>query len=79
MNNITVRNIPERIHKKLKKRSELSRRSINSEIIACLEEALLDNKKEVEEILAKSEDIRSKLNFEISLSDLEEAKNSGRL
>lgn len=79
MNNITVRNIPERIHKKLKKRSQLSRRSINSEIIACLEEALLDNKKEVEEILAKSEDIRSKLNFEISLSDLEEAKNSGRL
>jgi len=79
MNNITVRNIPERIHKKLKKRSQLSRRSINSEIIACLEEALLTNKLEVEQILAKSKEIRNSLDFEITLDELEEAKNYGRI
>jgi plasmid stability protein len=79
MNNITVRNIPDRIHKKLKKRSELSRRSINSEIIACLEEALITDKNEVEQILRKSKEIRTNQNFEITLSDLEEAKNNGRI
>ena len=78
MNNITVRNIPDRIHKKLKKRSELSRRSINSEIISCLEEALFSNKHEVEMIIKKSQEIRHNLNFEITLSELEEAKISGR-
>jgi fatty acid-binding protein DegV len=60
-------------------RSRHTRRSINSEIIACIEEVLLDNKKEVEEILKKSEEMRSRLNFEIFPADLEEAKNSGRL
>ncbi len=78
MINIIVRNLPERIHKKLKKRSELSRRSINSEIIACLEKALLTNKLEVEQILAKSKKIRYSLNFEITLDALEEAKSYGR-
>ncbi len=78
MNNITIRNISDRIHKKLKKRSELSRRSINSEIIACLEESLFTNKNEVEQILRKSQEIRNNLNFEITLSELEEAKSYGR-
>lgn len=79
MNSITVRNIPERVHKKLKQRSELSRRSINSEIIACLEEVLLTNKLEVEQILAKSKMIRDNLNFEINLDELEKAKDNGRI
>jgi len=79
MNNLTVRNIPDKIHKRLKERTKHTHRSINSEIISCLEEVLLNNKKEVEEILTRSEEIRSKLNFEISLADLEEAKKTGRL
>lgn len=78
MNNITVRNIPNNIHKKLKKRSELSRRSINSEIIACLEEVLLTNKTEVEKLLLKSKEIKNNINFEISIEELEKAKNYGR-
>lgn len=79
MNNLTVRNIPDRIHKRLKKRSELSRRSINSEIIACLEETLFPDKNEVQEIIKKSQEIRSNQNFEITLSELEEAKSYGRI
>lgn len=78
MNNITVRNIPDRIHKKLKKRSELSRRSINSEIIACLEEVLLTGKNEVEDVLKRSKEIRKNLSFEVTLDELEEAKSYGR-
>jgi len=78
MNNITVRNIPERIHKRLKERTKYTHRSINSEIIACLEEALFTNKLEVERILAKSKEISYSLNFDITLDELEEAKSYGR-
>jgi plasmid stability protein len=78
MNNITVRNIPDKLHKILKKRTEISRRSLNSEIIACLEEALLPNKLEVEKILEKSEQIRNRLSFEVDLKEVSEAIDNGR-
>jgi plasmid stability protein len=78
MGNITVRNIPDNLHKLLKKRTEISRRSMNSEIIACLEEALLPNKKEVEKFLKKSEQIRNRLSFEIDLEEISEAIDNGR-
>jgi plasmid stability protein len=79
MNSITVRNIPDSLHKKLQKRSRLSRRSLNSEIIACLEEALMPNKNEIEQLLEKSNTIRSKLSFTILNEDIDTAKSSGRL
>jgi hypothetical protein len=62
----------------LKKRTEISRRSLNSEIIACLEEALLPNKLEVEKILEKSEQIRNRLSFEVDLKEVSEAIDNGR-
>lgn len=79
MNSITVRNIPDSLHKKLKKRSRLFRRSLNSEIIKCLEEALMPNKNEIEQLLERSNTIRSKLSFTILNEDINTAKSSGRL
>ncbi|MCF8262554.1 MAG: Arc family DNA-binding protein [Melioribacteraceae bacterium] len=78
MNSITVRNIPTPIHKKLKERSKIKRRSLNSEIIACLEEFLLPNQLEVDKILKKSEELRTNQNFEISLDEIEETIRTGR-
>ena len=78
MNNITVRNIPDRIHKKLKIRAELTHRSLNNEIIACLEESLFPNTIEVKQILDESDRIRRGLNFSINLEDIISAKNTGR-
>jgi plasmid stability protein len=37
---ITVKNIPDKLYKKLKKNAALHRRSINSEIIYCIEKVL---------------------------------------
>lgn len=78
MNSITVRNIPDRIKKRLNNRIKITHRSLNSEIIACLEEHLFPSSREVELILEKSEQIRNKLNFTIDLDEIDGAKRQGR-
>jgi antitoxin FitA len=41
MPNITIKNIPDRLYQKIKETSQQNRRSINAEVIVCLEEKLL--------------------------------------
>ena len=41
MANITIKNIPDRLYQKIKASSKQNRRSINAEVIVCLEEKLL--------------------------------------
>jgi plasmid stability protein len=38
--NITVKNIPDNVHQALKRRARLNKRSLNSEILSCLEAAV---------------------------------------
>lgn len=78
MSSITVRNIPERIKKRLNSRANITHRSLNNEIIACLDEHLFPNKSEINNMLEKSEEIRNRLNFTIDLDDLNIAKRQGR-
>lgn len=78
MSNITVRNIPDKLHKSLQKRAKLFHRSLNNEIIASLEEVLFPSNKEIEDILEKSEEIRAKLKFKLSLKEINNAKREGR-
>lgn len=78
MPSITIRNIPENLQKKLKKRSKINRRSLNSEILACLEEFLLPQKPDVDKLLEKSGEIRNSLAFEVREKDIDYAVKSGR-
>ncbi len=78
MSTITIRNISDNLHKKLQKRAKAFHRSLNNEIIFALESAVLESKIEVEEILQKSEVVRNRLNFKITLSELNTAKQMGR-
>ena len=48
---LTIKNIPDRIYRLLKKRSTLHRRSINSEVILCIENSVGVRRIEPEEIL----------------------------
>jgi len=41
MPSITIKNIPDRLYQKIKASSQQNRRSINAEVIFCLEERLL--------------------------------------
>jgi len=43
MPHITTKNIPERLYQKIKASSQQNRRSINAEVIVCLEEKLYES------------------------------------
>ena len=59
--NITLKNIPDDIYARLKESADVHHRSINSEIIACLEKALLPAKISGEERLARARKLRQAL------------------
>lgn len=73
---ITIKNMPLNLYKKLKARAAAYRRSVNSEVISCLEEVLnpqhadqnlrdppdnLDNPDQTEELLAKIKDLHNRV------------------
>jgi len=76
----TVKNIPPNVYKKLKKAAELNRRSINSEIIFCIENTVQSQAIESEMVLMKARKLRSLTQAApISDDELLLAKEDGRL
>lgn len=77
---ITVKNIPDELYKKLKNHAQKNHRSINSEVIACLENTLVSQPINPDEFLHEIRALRETINAPL-LTDkiLFEAKNEGRL
>ena len=59
MTTFTVKNIPQNLYEKLKKSAELNRRSINSEIIVCIEKSVQSQIIDAEQVLTKARKLRS--------------------
>ena len=78
MPSVTIKNIPEIILNKLKKRAKLNRRSLNSEIIKNLEQNVNIAKVNTNLLIEKANKIRAKLNFIIDEKDLTKIKSEGR-
>lgn len=77
MPNLLVRNIPERVYERLRKRAELNRRSLSGEAATILEDSLEPRPIDAETIIADAVAIHSR--FEHPLPDLTEAATrSGR-
>ena len=79
MPSITLKEIPVKLHDKLKLRAKEHRRSLNSEVIDLLEAALEPRKVNVDEILAAARRFRSTLTFEATDEEINDAKRKGRL
>lgn len=83
MPTLTIKNFPRTLHKRLKESAALHRRSMNSEVIACLERELTSTRVDPEEFLARVREARERLAAETGIfvteKDLREAKNWGRL
>jgi plasmid stability protein len=79
MPSITVKNIPDRLYKRLKKRASENRRSINNEIINSLQESFIPKKVDVEQLLADAAGMRKNLAFIVSDKEITYAKNKDRL
>jgi len=80
MPTITVKKIPLEIYDKLKQSAKTSHRSINSEIIACIEKAVLGRPINPDVLLANARKLRGKTSgHPISDGELTRAKTTGRI
>jgi antitoxin FitA len=80
MATLTIKNVPEKLHQRLKQSAAQHRRSINSEAITCLESVLVGKRMDSHEFLARV-DARRKRMPQVYLTEefLHDAKNEGRL
>ena len=77
---LTIKNIPDDVYRTLKQTAEIHRRSINSEVIFCLENALMPKKKLTPpEQLARVESLRSAIPANVITADeISNAIDNGR-
>jgi hypothetical protein len=76
---ITVKNIPEDLYERLKRTAKANRRSINSEIILCLERQLRSRTRDPENALAGARRLRQKTaDYIISDREFSDVKADGR-
>lgn len=79
MATITVKNIPEDLYLRLKQSAKANRRSINSEIIVCIERAVRSQRIAPEKMLAEVRMLREKTSeYQITDEELQDAKSTGR-
>lgn len=79
MATVTVKNIPEELYNRLKSVAEINRRSLNSEIIVCIENAVSSQIIDPDEMLKNARMLR-KLTAGYMISDeaFNHAKTEGR-
>jgi plasmid stability protein len=78
MPSITVKNIPDSIYQKLKQQAQAQHRSMNSEIIACLEQSVEPRRVSPDEILRQARRMRKKVRGSLSAEEVQEAIDEGR-
>jgi plasmid stability protein len=79
MTTITIKNIPDDLYEMLKRSAELNHRSINSEIIICIERAVRSQNVDPEAILSRARRLREiTAGYRISDEEFNQAKNTGR-
>ena len=78
MPSITVKDIPEKLHRRLKARALAHRRSLNSEIIASLEAAASSEKIDPDALLARAAALRSRVTGRLTDTDLAALRGAGR-
>lgn len=78
MPSITVKNIPEEIYDRVREQAKAHHRSINSEIIACLEQSVKPQKVSTDDILQEARRLRKKAKGSLSSKEIDSAINQGR-
>ena len=78
MRSITIKNIPDPLHQRLRQEATRHHRSLNSEIIACLQQAIGSQPVEAEALLAKARAIRTQFKGQLTDAAIKEMKSQGR-
>ena len=75
----TLKGIPTELYERLKARAAEHRRSVNSEILVCLEETLRGSRRDPKEILAVADRLHARIKMRpFTDAELRAAKNRGR-
>lgn len=76
---LTLKNIPDALYERLRQSSSIRRRSLNSEILVILEQALASHPLEVDEVLKRARRIRERSPaYILSDDEISAAKSEGR-
>ena len=79
MATVTVKNIPDDLYARLKAAAAKNRRSINSEIIVCIERNLIQPKIPAEQIIDRVRRIRAAIRpSQLTIEQIDSAKREGR-
>ena len=79
MATITVKGIPADLYERLKESARANRRSINSEVIVCIERFVRTQEIEPEALIARARQLREKTGeYQITDREFSEAKRMGR-
>lgn len=76
---LTIKNIPDNLFEQLKASAELHRRSINSEVLVCIEQVVSAQKTDPAERLIRIEQLRASIQPDrISADQIKQAIEQGR-
>ena len=77
--NLTIKNLPMRLHKKLRARATSNRRSLNGEVIDLLETAVEMGPNNVNDLIKQIDEVHARLKVRPLTEDtLRRARNEGR-
>lgn len=78
MANLTIKDVPDKLHRQLKARALQHHRSLNSHVIALLEAAVTPQKFDPDDLLARATQLRERVGGHLTDSDLSALRNTGR-
>jgi plasmid stability protein len=78
MPSLTIKGLPEELHERLKERADQNRRSMNDEVIAILERALLPSRRSAEEAIERAEALNQEIGKTFDPTLVEQGKREGR-
>jgi plasmid stability protein len=78
MATLTIKDLPEKIHRQLKARALRQRRSLNSHVIGLLEAATTPQRIDPEALLARAARLRGRVGGRLTDDDLAALRGAGR-
>jgi plasmid stability protein len=77
MASLTLKDIPARLHERLRRRAAQNRRSLSQEALACLEQATAVERIDPDQLLGQARRLRARVK-QVSQRDLDEWVSQGR-
>jgi plasmid stability protein len=78
MSAITIKDMPARLHRELKARAEIHGRSLNTEVLACLETSVRSSAVDIDRLLENARALRRSTPVRLTEKDLVALKGAGR-